>query len=219
MSGDWIKTLLPAISSLMCILTFLVVLCKGELRKISIFDFVAVCAGVVAAFMWWHKSATHGNMWAQVCVFIGFVPTYLGVWKNPKNEKPLPWFIWSLAYAVGTVVVLLRLNNQYFDIVYYANCVVLHLLVVPLALRKDKFVLKWIPFNRLVDDNDRLKPCPICENNTVVVKVFGPVLYGDAECKTCGHVFVPCRNLLRKGFNVMSEFGRESQRQKEFLES
>jgi len=137
MSGDWVKSLLPTISSLMCIATFFISLGKGRFVKISKFDFTALCVGLVAVLVWWrYENATYANLIAQVCIFIGFVPTYKSVWQNPQNEKPLAWFLWTSAYIVGIVVVLLRWNNQYQDIVYYADCIVLHLIVALLALRK-----------------------------------------------------------------------------------
>jgi len=137
MSGDWVKSLLPTIGSLMCIATFFISLCKGKFVKISKSDFAALCVGLVAVLVWWrYENATYANLVAQVCIFIGFMPTYKSVWQNPRNEKPLAWFLWTSAYIVGIVVVLLRWNNQYQDIVYYADCIVLHLIVALLALRK-----------------------------------------------------------------------------------
>lgn len=139
MSGDWVKTLLPIISSVMCIATFVISLVTGKFARASKYDLIALSLGIVTPLVWWHfKSATYANMLLQVSIAIGFVPTFRSVWELPQNEKPLAWFLWSFAYSVGIVVVLLRWNNQYQDIVYYADCIVLHFVVALLTFRKTK---------------------------------------------------------------------------------
>lgn len=139
MSGDWAKSLLPMISSFLCVATFFVSLGRGHFATIGKYDLAALFIGVVAVAVWlWFKSATFANMLAQCCVFIGFLPTYRSVWENPKNEKALPWFIWTLAYVFGTMVVILRWQGQWQDVVYFANCIVLHLVVALLTFRKSR---------------------------------------------------------------------------------
>ena len=137
MSGDWIKTILPIISSVMCIATFVISLFVGKFARVSKYDLIALALGIVTPLVWWHfKSATYANMILQASIAIGFVPTFRSVCELPQNEKPLAWFLWSLAYTIGIVVVLMRWNNQYQDIVYYADCIALHFIVALLALRK-----------------------------------------------------------------------------------
>ncbi len=139
MSDDWVKSIFPTISSLMCIATFLVVFVMGKFDRVSKYDVIAMMLGVVAGLVWWwFESATYANLLLQLAIAIGFVPTFRSVWASPKSEKPLPWFIWSVGFAVGVIVVLMRWNNQYQDVVYYADCVVLHLAVALMALRKTK---------------------------------------------------------------------------------
>lgn len=138
MSGDWVKSLLPIISSLMCVATFLASLFKGRFVRIDRYDLAALALGFLAALAWWQfKSAAFANLIAQACIAIGFVPTFRSVWESPKNEKPSAWFLWSFAYVIGTAVVLMRWNNQYQDIIYYVDCVILHFIVAIMALRKE----------------------------------------------------------------------------------
>ena len=137
MSGDWVKALLPAISSLFCIEIFIVALFKGRFGRIGKFDVTALIAGIFAAVVWWEfKSATFANLIAQACVAIGFIPTFKSIWISPETEKPVAWFIWSLAYVVGLAVVLARWQDQYQDLVLYICGIIFHLAVAVLALRK-----------------------------------------------------------------------------------
>ncbi len=118
-SGDWVKSLLPTISALMVIMTFLLTLLRGKFSKLNKFDNLALVAGLISVLVWWQfNSAVYANLILQAAILIGFVPTYLGVFRNPKNEKPLPWLIWSIVYVLGTLIVLLRWNGQYIDIIY-----------------------------------------------------------------------------------------------------
>jgi hypothetical protein len=142
MSGDWIKTLLPTISSLFCIEIFFVALFKGKFGRIGKFDIAALFTGIFAALVWWQfKSATFANLIAQACVAIGFVPTFKSVWKSPKTEKPVVWFVWSFAYIVGLAVVLTRWQSQYQDLVLYVCGIIFHAAVGILALREKEDIV------------------------------------------------------------------------------
>jgi hypothetical protein len=137
MSGDLVKSILPIASSLACILTFLFSLYKGKLSKLDLWDGLALGIGVVSGLVWWYyKSATYANLILQASVAISFVPTYRGVWKNPKKEKALPWYIWSFAYVLSIVVIAMRWKGQYQDLVYPVNCLILHAVVGVLTKRR-----------------------------------------------------------------------------------
>lgn len=130
MSGDLIKSLLPATSSLACIITFLACLYGGKFSWMDKWDGIAFVIGLVSGFVWWrYQSATYANLILQLAVAISFIPTYRGVWNNPKSEKTFPWYLWSTAYVISITVVLLRWQGQYADLVYPVNCLLLHAMV------------------------------------------------------------------------------------------
>ncbi len=136
MSGDWVKSILPLASSVACILTFLFALYKGKLSKVDPWDGLALGIGVISALVWWYyKSATYANLIIQFSIAVSFVPTYRGVWRDPKKERALPWYIWSSAYFLSIAVVLLRWQSWH-DLVYPINCLVLHAVVGLLTKRK-----------------------------------------------------------------------------------
>jgi len=136
MSGDWVKSFLPIASSLACVITFSVALFRGKFSKLDSYDMTALAIGFVSAFAWWYyQSATYANVILQLSVLISFIPTYKGVWKDSKNEKSLPWFIWAFAYVLSIVVIYMRWQGQWQDLVYPVNCFFLHLGVGVLARR------------------------------------------------------------------------------------
>lgn len=136
MSRDVIKGLLPIASTIACIVVFVVSLFKGKLSKLNVGDQIALMLGFVSIFVWWaYRSATYANLLLQVCIVISFIPTLRGIWESPSNEKALPWFIWASAYILTIIVVFLRWQGQYQDLVYPINCFLLHSLVGFLSLR------------------------------------------------------------------------------------
>ncbi len=137
MSHDLIKSLLPIISSLACLATFLFALTKGKMSKLDKIDKLIFCIGFVAIFVWWYfKSATYANLVLQVSIPLSFIPTFRSVYHEPKTEKPLPWFLWASAYIFSLIVVSMRWQGQIQDLVYPINCLILHAGVGILALRK-----------------------------------------------------------------------------------
>jgi hypothetical protein len=131
MSGDWMKSLLPTVSSAFCILTFVVAFLKGgKLSKLNKFDTAALALGTMATLTWYFlQSATYANLIIQAAVLIGFVPT----WRTAKTERRLPWFIWTTAYVLGVIVVVLRWSGHWQDLVYPVMCMFAHLVVGLLA--------------------------------------------------------------------------------------
>lgn len=136
MSQDWMKSALSTISSLLCIITFIVlVLMKREWKRIDAFDVAAFCLGIVACIWWWYSnSPVYGYVILQASIIIGYVPTVRNVWRKPEDENPLPWFIWTVAFCINAVVVLLRWQ-QVLEFLYPVQCILGHMLIGVLSLR------------------------------------------------------------------------------------
>lgn len=108
-SGDFVATLQFYTGSVACILTFLYVLGIGKFAWPKRKDWGMFAIGLVATIVWWlSRSASAGNLIVLIAFVISFQPTLEGVWIDPINEKPLAWFLWSLALiATCTNVVIL----------------------------------------------------------------------------------------------------------------
>lgn len=109
MSGDMVATLQFFTGSVGCSLTFLYVLAIGKLSWPKPKEWAVFILGLVAAGVWWRfRNATGANMIGIMAVVISFVPTYEGVWKYPFKETPRSWVIWTAAFLITTVNVILR---------------------------------------------------------------------------------------------------------------
>jgi len=137
MSGDWAKSLLPAISSALCILTFLLILTKGgKILEMSKFDVVSLMIGFLSVVAWrLFRSATFANLIIQFAIILGFIPTLRAVIVDPRKEHPLPWFVWTVSYTLFVAVVLLRWTNHWQDLVYPAIGIISFLLITLLSKR------------------------------------------------------------------------------------
>ncbi|MBM2821142.1 MAG: nuclear protein [Candidatus Berkelbacteria bacterium] len=137
MTGDWVKSLITYAGCVAMTTTFLITLRTGKFSRLGSFDWILLGLGFVAILAWWVKQdATYANMLLQLAIAISFVPTYMGVWQKPANERPLPWVLFSLGYVFQTLVVVTRWTGQIQDLVYPINCFTLHLVVGLLSLRR-----------------------------------------------------------------------------------
>jgi hypothetical protein len=137
MSKDWVKSLLPTLNSTLCVLTFVFLLIfHGRLAALNAYDDIALALGIASCVVWWRtKSEIKAQILLQVCILIGFIPTYISVWKNPGNESLLCWVIWAATFVIQIVLVLLRWRGQKMDLLYPVNCGVLHSVLIALILR------------------------------------------------------------------------------------
>ncbi len=133
-TGDWVKNILPVVCAASAIAIFFYCLRLGHFHRLSRFEWFLVLIDCAAIFIWWwYGSAIYANLFLVLTAFISFVPIVAHAWRDPMVEDSLPWFIWTVAYATLSVVVLLRWE-KWEDLVYPLVFVVLHLMVAVLSL-------------------------------------------------------------------------------------
>lgn len=142
-SRDFIKSIVPVLSALGGVATLVLLFVRARSHEVDlrldVFDKSALTIGLGAVAVWWYlHSAVYANLILQASVTIGFLPTYRGLLKNPKNEQPLPWAVWAVGHALAAVIVILRWNGQYTELVYPAWSSLLHLVVLVLSRRTPK---------------------------------------------------------------------------------
>lgn len=119
MSQDWFKAATPIAGALACLITLALSFWKGKLSRLTRFDAVILGIGIAAGFIWWWtRSAGWANILLQLAFVLSNVPTYRGVWRDPRIERPGPWFGFATAYALTTVVVTLRWRGNWMDFGY-----------------------------------------------------------------------------------------------------
>lgn len=126
---DWVKEILPFACVTACTLTFLAFLIKGKLGRpdkrelaILILDLLILVFWVVS------ESARYANLLLMGSVVISFIPNLRSVWNKPTTENPIPWFVWSFAYALLFVTVILRFE-KWWDLAYPVTYFILHIAV------------------------------------------------------------------------------------------
>lgn len=137
MTGDLAKYILSVVSAVATIATFIYALVAGKFRKIKGWDWPVMLIATLAGLVWlYYKSAKNASLIITAAVALSFWPLYKTVWKKPQEEKELPWYIWTSAYATNTIVVIMRWKNQWEDLVYPVCMFFLHLGVGILVRRK-----------------------------------------------------------------------------------
>jgi hypothetical protein len=82
-AGAWIITVLALVF--------------GE-SAIGLIEFVSM-AGAIAGIIMWQKTgnAVLAIICAQIVVFVGAIPTFVGAYHNPNQEDPIAWIIWFVS--------------------------------------------------------------------------------------------------------------------------
>jgi hypothetical protein len=133
-TGDWVKNILPIICALSAIIFFFYCLHRGYFGKVDNFEKIIVVLDIFAIFIWWlFESAVYANFLLIATAIISFIPIIRHVWKDPMVEDTRPWLLWTTAYTILLVVVILR-YEKWEDLVYPIVFIPLHLIVGILAL-------------------------------------------------------------------------------------
>jgi hypothetical protein len=141
MTGDWVKTLIPIISSIMMVIIYVQLIFKVGLRlgRLDAIEWSVFGLGMAACIVWvLFRSATFGNLLFQLPFAISFIPTIRGVWRNPETEASRAWIMFAAAYFISILVVLLRWQGHLQDLVFPINAFILHGLVASLSFRNHR---------------------------------------------------------------------------------
>lgn len=144
LTGDWQKNLLSITCSVASLITWFLLLFRGKFSIPKIKDYISLAISGVAIVLW--KKFTlvrESSALLQVDNVISFLPIIASTWNNPKSERPVAWLWWTGSYALGTLVVILRMND-WVELLYPLSCLVLHLVVAVFAFgkHKDLFTIK-----------------------------------------------------------------------------
>ena len=135
MSGDWIKSIFPTISSITCLATFVIASQTGHFAVDNPYDPILLLLGALTAVVWWiTRSSSHAQKILQVSLTIGFISTAVGVVNHTGVENLAAWISWTIVFLIQTAVVFLRWEGKWMDAVYPINMVVCHGVVTILIL-------------------------------------------------------------------------------------
>ncbi len=113
MNGDMVTTLPFFTGSVACILTFFYALTNGKFSWPKPKEWGIFAIGLLSTLVWWYfRSATWANVIVLVAFVISFIPTFEGVLRDPFKETPKSWVLWTVAFLITTVNVVLRWKGQ-----------------------------------------------------------------------------------------------------------
>ncbi len=141
-SGDALATMQFFTGGVMCIAVFVYSLYAGKFAKLDTQAKVVLGIGLVACFVWWKlQDASYANIIVAFGFAVSSWPTLRGVWRDSRNEKSLPWFIWTGAFILTLLNVILRWKGQYISLLMPIELIIIHGAVAMLAVPKNE----WLP--------------------------------------------------------------------------
>jgi len=139
MSRDTVATAQFFVGTVGCVIIFLYALVRGKFSEPGRTGWWAMLLGIIAAITWYvFREVTWANMIVLVALSVAFVPTWDGAYRDPFKETPRSWVMWTMAYLITTVNVLL---NPTWRVVSLVNSIVsmfAHGLVAVLSTKKRK---------------------------------------------------------------------------------
>lgn len=70
---------------------------------------------------------------ASLSTLVTFIPMLVDTWREPRNEQPWPWVIWTAAYAALAIATVSSPGWTSYLLLYPVQCLVLHATVAGLS--------------------------------------------------------------------------------------
>lgn len=140
-SGDMLATMTFFTGGVMCTVVFVYSLFAGKFSKLDNVAKTSLIIGLVACFVWWkQQDASYANILVAFGFAVSSWPTLQGVWQDSRKEKSLPWFIWTAAFTLTLLNVILRWKGQSISLLMPTECVIIHGVVATLAVPKKELI-------------------------------------------------------------------------------
>lgn len=138
-TNDILKGALAFTDFFTCIVITCLILFKGKYFKLTILEKIIIILSIISIFVWWVlNSAVYANLLLQPAYILAFIPTIKNALINPKNESSLVWLMWAFSFLITIIVIIIRWDNNFADIVNSLIAFSLHLTVGLIALHKIK---------------------------------------------------------------------------------
>jgi hypothetical protein len=144
MSANWLLALQFFVGSIGCTGLFLYMLAMKKLKWPTLGEWGIVGIGIIATMVWMiFRNAAYANLIILFALAIPFKPMYEELWRDPSKETPRSWILWTLAFIVTTVNVIVNWKGQPLNLVMPIGGALLHGVVAILSTqsRKERFRL------------------------------------------------------------------------------
>ncbi len=111
-SRDGLATAQFFTGSAACFIVWAFALGAGKFASLDVMAWTVLVLCFAACGIWYAtKSAVYANLVVGGIFLMSSIPTIVGVWRNSNVEQPLPWYLWTIAYAVTSVNVYKRTDR------------------------------------------------------------------------------------------------------------
>jgi hypothetical protein len=183
MSGSWLVTLQFFAGSVACVALFLYMLAIGKLSWPTSGEWGIVGLGILATVVWWiFRDAAYANLIICFASAIAFKPMYEELWRDPRKETPRSWVLWTLAFLVTTVNVVVNWQGKPLNLVMPVGGAILHGTVAYLSresrrIRFEKASDPWRGWSQA--------KCPRCGSDNCHNRALS-LATTICVCKACG---------------------------------
>lgn len=137
-NGDLGKNILPAVCAVACVFTFFFLLFRKGFGWPEPFDWVILALDVLITIRWACSSdPVEANLLYQFTTLISFAPIIKDQLTEVHPERPLAWFVWTIAYTLFLVSIWLELGT-WEELAFPIVGIVTHLVVFVIAMWKLK---------------------------------------------------------------------------------
>jgi len=143
MSASWVIALQFFVGSVGCTGLFIYMLAMKKLKWPTLGEWGIVGIGVLATMVWAvFKNAAYANLIIVFALAIPFKPMYEELWRNPSKETPRSWVLWTLAFLITTINVVVNWQGKPLNLVMPIGGAILHGTVAYLSRETRKIRLE-----------------------------------------------------------------------------
>lgn len=132
------------------LLTVILVWRKEKWEKLSKLELVCLLAGLASLVMWIYTRESKGLV--QWALYVGLVadtcasiPTINFVWKNPSEDRPFAWVLFSVGYSIAIFAITEHtVVNYALPIYMIAGCLFIAMPLVIYRIKHHTHFMEWI---------------------------------------------------------------------------
>jgi hypothetical protein len=110
-SRDALATAQFFTGSVACFIVWAFALGAGKFAPLDAMAWTVLVLCIAACAVWYLTNAVYASIAVGVILLVSSVPTIAGVWRNGSIEQPLPWYMWTAAFAITAVNVFWRTDR------------------------------------------------------------------------------------------------------------
>lgn len=106
LTGSWVKSRLSIVNAILTLITAVCAIVVGSAKGLSNVDIACLLIGILAAISWIiQQSPALAQIFLQIALVVGFVPTFIAISNNTASEPWNVWLLWTIAFMAQFVAV------------------------------------------------------------------------------------------------------------------